>query len=105
MGEGNEYGLVSSAIGGLPIVNHILDRLGLPGLLEAFLPAGYARVKLAPASAVRLVVANLVLGREPLYGLGEWAAPYAPVLLGLDEAELEALNDDRVGRALENASR
>src|SRR5664280_3111479 len=36
------------------------------------------RVKLAPAVAIRLVVTNLVLGREPLYGLGEWAARCDP---------------------------
>jgi Domain of unknown function (DUF4277) len=101
MGTANEYGLVSTGLGGLPLVNHIAERLGLPGLLEAFLPAGDARVKLAPASAVRLVVANLVLGREPLYALGEWAARYAPGLLGLADTELGRVNDDRVGRALE----
>jgi len=101
MGTANEYALVSTRLGGLPLVNHIAERLGLPGLLEAFLPAGDARVKLAPASAVRLVVANLVLGREPLYALGEWAARYAPGLLGLADTELGTVNDDRVGRALE----
>ncbi|MGH3097252.1 MAG: IS1634 family transposase [Streptosporangiales bacterium] len=101
MGEGNEYGLVTSALGGLPVVNHIAERIGLPGLLAQFLPVTDARVKLPAASAMGLVVSNLVLGREPLYGLGEWAARYSPDLLGLDEAQLGVLNDDRVGRALE----
>ncbi|MGH3444005.1 MAG: IS1634 family transposase, partial [Nocardioidaceae bacterium] len=77
------------------------DRLGLPGLLAAALPDGDARVKLSAAAAIRLVVTNLVLGREPLYGLGEWAARYDPALLGLTVSEVSALNDDRVGRALE----
>jgi hypothetical protein len=40
-------------------------------------------VRLAPATAVRLVVTNLLLGRQPLYGLGEWAARFAPGQLGL----------------------
>jgi hypothetical protein len=39
-------------------------------------------VRLAPATAVRLVVTNLLLGRQPLYGLGEWAARFAPGQLG-----------------------
>ncbi|MGH3636923.1 MAG: IS1634 family transposase, partial [Mycobacterium sp.] len=102
MGEAKQYGLVSAGLGALPLVKHITDRLGLPRLLESFLPAGDARVKLAPADAVRLVVINLVLGREPLYALGEWAAGYDPGLLGLGESELAVLNDDRVGRALES---
>jgi hypothetical protein len=28
--QGNEFGLVSATLGGLPIVNLMLDRLGLP---------------------------------------------------------------------------
>ena len=78
----------------LPILNHLLNRLGLPALLADALPEDDARLKLAPAVAIRLVITNLVLGREPLYGLGEWAAGFDPVLLGLSA-------DDRVGRALE----
>src|SRR5664280_1060427 len=104
MSQPNQEGdlaLVSRALGGLPIINHVLDRLGLPALLAGVLPAGDARVKLDPAAAVRLVVTNLVLGREPLYGLGEWAARYDPGLLGLTATEVDGLNDDRVGRALE----
>ena len=93
--------LISRALGGLPIINHVLDRLGLPALLAGVLPAGDARQKLAPAAAIRVVVTNLVLGREPLYGLGEWAARYDPGLLGLTAAGVDGLNDDRVGRALE----
>ena len=62
---GNEFGLLSRVVGGLPIVNHMLDRLGLPALIAGALPPEDARVKLAPAVAIRLVVTNLVLGREP----------------------------------------
>src|SRR5680860_60915 len=69
-----EFGLVSRTLGGLPIVNHMLDRLGLSALLAGALPNDDARLKMAPAVAIRLVVTNLVLGREPLYGLGEWPA-------------------------------
>ncbi|MCA1679987.1 MAG: IS1634 family transposase [Actinobacteria bacterium] len=48
-----------------------------------------------------MLVRNLATAREPLYGLGEWAARFDPLLLGLGPGEAEALNDDRVGRALE----
>jgi len=76
--DGNEFGLLSRVVGGLPIVNHTLDRLGLPALIAGALPPEDARVQLAPAVAIRLVGTNLVLGREPLYGLGEWAARCDP---------------------------
>ena len=44
--DGNEFGLVSSTLGGLPIVNHLLDRLGLPALLTDAMPDDDARLKL-----------------------------------------------------------
>jgi transposase len=47
-----------------------------------------------------VLVRNLLISREPLYGIGEWAAGYAPELLALTRDELEALSDDAVGRAL-----
>jgi len=97
----DDFALVSHALGGLPIINNVLDRLGLPTLLAGVLPAEDARQKLAPAAAIRLVITNLVLGREPLYALGEWAGRFDPGLLGLSEVDLGVLNDDRVGRALE----
>ncbi len=31
MSEPGEFGLVSTTLGGLPVVNHFLNRLGLPG--------------------------------------------------------------------------
>ena len=95
------FGLVSQTLGGVPIVNHLLDRLGLPRLLAQALGAVDGRTKLAPAAAIRLVITNLLLGREPLYALGEWAARYDPALLGLSDTEVAAVNDDRVGRALD----
>ncbi len=101
MSEPGPFQLVSSALGALPVINHFWERLRLGELLAAHLPAGDARLKLAPATAVRLVVTNLLVGREPLYGLGEWAARFVPDLLGLDTDAAAAINDDRVGRALE----
>jgi transposase len=98
---GAGFELVSQRVGAFPLVNHFLARAGLPALLERYLPSDDGRYRLEPATAVGLVVANLLLGREPLYGLGEWAARFDPVLLGLAPGEVELLNDDRVGRALE----
>ncbi len=99
--DAGSFGLTSRTLGGLPIVDHVLDRLGLPGLLGAALGEVDGRTKLAPAAAIRPVITNLVLGREPLYALGEWAARYDPALLGLSDREVAAVNDDRVGRALD----
>jgi hypothetical protein len=82
----DDLALVSRALGGLPIINHVLDRLGLPGLLAGVLPARDARQKLAPAAAIRVVVTNLVLGREPLYAPGRVGRPLRPGPAGADRS-------------------
>jgi transposase len=94
------FQLASQRLGPLPVVNHFLARLGLHRLLAEYLPAEDRRVKLAPATAIGVVVRNLVLHREPVYAIADWAAPFEPALLGLAADEVRLLNDDRVGRML-----
>jgi transposase len=48
-----------------------------------------------------VLLQNLLISREPLYGVGLWAARHDPQRLGLTPAQLFALNDDRVGRGLD----
>ncbi|MDQ6784679.1 MAG: IS1634 family transposase [Actinomycetota bacterium] len=91
----------SEAISALPVINVVLARLGFDALVESFLADPDGRCGLEPARAVGVVVRNLALGRQPLYGLAAWAAGYDPAVLGLFAGEAEALNDDRVGRALD----
>jgi len=92
--------LRSEKIGALPILNHFIQRLRLEELLQAHLPPEDKRVKVPAAKALLVLLRNLLISREPLYGMGEWATGYAPDLLGLTLDELEALSDDGVGRAL-----
>src|SRR5664279_2964566 len=94
------FELVGQRLGALPLINHFLNRIRLGEVLKRGLPEPDRRFKLAPAAAIRLLVVNLLVGRAPLYGLGEWAAAYAPSLLGLPDADTVWLNDDRIGRAL-----
>lgn len=94
------FELDTQVLGPMPVINIFCDRLGLPALLEAYLPAGDARLKLAPATAIGVVIANLVLHREPVYALGKWAAGFDPCLFRLGPDEAGLLNDDRVGRNL-----
>ena len=95
------FELSSETLGALPIVDRFLSRMGVDALLEHFLANTDARVALAPAKAIGLLVRNLCVCREPIYALGKWAAPHDPRLLGLASDELGLLNDDRVGRALD----
>ena len=99
-GDRATFELDTELLGPLPVIDAFYQRLGLSGLLETFVPHEDARIKLPAATAVGVVVRNLVTGREPVYALGEWAARFDPRLLGLTGAEAGLLNDDRVGRSL-----
>jgi transposase len=95
------FELESETLGALPIVGHFFERIGLADHLDRHVPNNDARLRLAPATVITVVVTNLIVGRRPLYALGEWAAPYSAALLGLDAGDAAALNDDRVGRTLD----
>ena len=88
-------------IAGLPVVDDVLGRLGFDELIASYLPEPGPRCGIEPARAIGVLVRNLALGREPLYGIGSWAAGFEPGLLCLEAAVPCALNDDRVGRALD----
>lgn len=89
----------------LPILNQILGRMRLRELLHQYLPRPGKSPKVPVADVVLTLVRNILLAREPLYGVDEWAKHYAPDLLELTPEQVEALNDDRVGRCLEEIFR
>jgi hypothetical protein len=93
--------LYSYRVGALPI----LQRPRLEEFLRDRLPREDRRCRIATATGLVILVKNLLLSHEPLYGLGEWAARYAPELLGLSHDQLASLNDDRVGWCLDGLFR
>jgi len=91
--------LESRFVGGLPLVNAILDRLRVDRLLQKTLPAGGT---VDPARALGVLLRTIILNdRQPVYSHVEWARRAEASLLGLQEGQAAFLNDDRVGRALD----
>jgi transposase len=93
--------LNSYTIGALPVLDRFFDRLRLGPILRDHLPREDRRSRIPTATGLLLLLKDLLVAREPLYGLGEWAARHVPELLGLSAAQLASLNDDRVGRCLD----
>jgi transposase len=83
-------------------VNAILERLGVGRLLAQAVPQSRS-ARLSHAQVLGVLLRSLVLNqRHPLYSLSEWAAQAEPTLLDLSSTQdASALNDDRVGRALD----
>lgn len=96
----------SLAVGAAPVIRHFLETLGLPALLERHLPQLRGRQRDLPSSTVLCVLlSNLLLARQPLYGMAGWAAGFVPEHLGLLPEQFARLNDDRFGRALDHLFR
>jgi transposase len=88
-------------VGSLPIINHFLNRMKLEELLRQHLPTDDPRVELPTARAVLVLVRNILVSREPIYGIGDWSTHFAPDLLDLYDDELPLVQDDRLGRCLD----
>src|SRR6266513_313541 len=75
MQQEEPFRLVRQVLGPLPILDRFIERIGLPEhLTEATRRATYAR-------ALLLLLKNIVLERNALYAIREWAAPYDPALV------------------------
>jgi transposase len=77
-------------VGALPILNCIIERMGLAKELAlALKSSGYAEVLLA-------LIKNILVERNALYAVGEWAAFYDAGLVAQGK-----VGDDKLGRALD----
>src|SRR4051812_31071044 len=93
----------SLEVGAAPVIRHFLEKLDLPALFERYLPPLPGRQRDVPTPTVLcLLLCNLLLARQPLYGIAAWAAGFVPEHLGLLPEQLALLNDDRCGRALDH---
>src|SRR3954447_13689343 len=93
--------LRSYDVGALPLLNRIVERMQLQRILSEHLPRDDSRTELSTVTSLLVLFANLLMAREPVYGVGEWAALFPPDLLGLREQDLSRLHDDRLGRCLD----
>lgn len=82
------------------MVNRYFERLRLSELLREHLPADDVRQTIPTHRVVLLLVRNVLLSREPLYGIPEWVARHAPDLFDLYDLEVSTLQDDRLGGCL-----
>jgi transposase len=92
--------LQSYEVGGLPLLQQILERMQLERLLQQYLPKDDPRCEFPTSRALVVLVQNVLVSRAPVYAVGEWAAQYAPDLLNMWPEQVALLHDDRLGRGL-----
>ena len=91
--------LVSKYVGPMPIVNHYIGRLRLESIISSNVMPG--RGVLSAPDTIMLLLRNIIVERAPMYGMNDWASSFHPHALRLSEEQLNALNDDRTGKALD----
>jgi transposase len=89
-------------VGPLLLVRHYIERLGLVGIVDRALPMR-GRARLTNGEVVAALVANRLAAPSPLYDVAGWASGAAMAELFSVPGTL--LNDDRLGRALEDVAR
>lgn len=97
----DRFALISERLGPLPLVNHVVARMGIEALLERFVPTADARCRVTHAQALGVLLRSIVVEREPIYRQQETAAGFAPGMFGIDAGAMAHLSDDRLGRALD----
>lgn len=88
-------------LGPLPLVNHVLRRLGLEALLAEAVPTTDRRQRVSHARALGVLLRSILVEREPIYRQQETVATFAVEQFGLSAEEAAHLGDDAVGRALD----
>ncbi len=96
-----EARLTVHPLGPHPILRHFLARMDFFRLVNASL--GRSRDGLLDqAQTLAVLVQNILLSPAPMYRIAQWAEPIDPAALGLTKDEKRALNDDRMGRVLDD---
>jgi len=96
--------LESLEIGAVPIVRTFMDHLELDQLLESYVPRRRLgrEPKISTSRVISVLIANILVSRRPLYAIRDWMQDYVPDPFHLEKAEVNLLNDDRIGRALDH---
>lgn len=87
-------------LGPHPIIQHVLEHLGVARILDKHIHSNRETTP-SHGATISLLVHNVLLCRDPLYRVSEWLEPIDAGAVGLSAEEKSAINDDRIGRALE----
>ncbi len=63
--------IVTHQVGAMPIINRVLERMKLHEHLERHLPNEDKRSRVDAARVVMLLIRNVLVSREPMYGVVE----------------------------------
>ena len=93
--------LQTERLGPLPLVNHVIRRIGLEDALDRHVPTKDRRSVVSHAKALGVLLRSMIVEREPIYRQQETVHEFVGTMFGVSAEEVEHLCDDRIGRALD----
>lgn len=87
-------------LGPHPIIQHFLERLDVARILDKHIHSNRTGI-LSHGTAICVLVHNVLVSQDPLYRLKEWVAQLDAPALGIAPDKKDVINDDRMGRALD----
>ena len=87
-------------VGGIPLIDRVLQRLGLRQILAEFVPPS-DRQRIGAVDVLTLLIVNLILAKDPLYELAQWVEGLDLRALGYRLRPTVRFTDDRFARALD----
>jgi Domain of unknown function (DUF4277) len=61
-----QFTLRTERLGPLPLINHFIERMGLEGLLDKYVPTADRRCTLSHARALGVLLRSILVEREPI---------------------------------------
>lgn len=95
------FELKTERLGPLPLIQHVIDRLGLDQALERAVPTTDRRARVPASKAIGVLLRSILVEREPIYRQQDTVDAFTPAGFGLSPVEAAGLSDDQVGRALD----
>ena len=86
--------------GGLPLINHIAEQMGLREIMYKYIPR-HGNEDIPAVETLMLLIFNLTIGKAPLYGLEQWVQSIDFRCLGIQRFNKVNFNDDRFARSLD----
>jgi hypothetical protein len=90
---------VEKLLGALPVVAEFCRRLDVAGIVDRACPMRAEVARVTHGQVIEALVANRLTSPRPLLRVEDWAAEWA--VAEVFGVAADALNDDRIGRALD----
>jgi transposase len=84
-----------------PIIQHFIELLRIPDIIGSYIKSD-KRLIVDVERVLTLVIHNYLTQPHPLYEFQDWVAPLDVEKIGLTDQERDAIQDDRIGKALES---